>query len=76
LPLLRDIPKNQQQPKMQNLKGNEKLQNERMELTSSCWKVFCSMSSSSKKKHNTMKDIVQAFHKLEFPINFLKNNLK
>jgi hypothetical protein len=23
-----------------------------------------------------MKDIVQAFHKLEFPINFLKNNLK
>jgi hypothetical protein len=59
---------------MKKLKGNEKLQNERMELTSSCWKVFCSMSSSSKKKHNTMKDIVQAFHKLQFPINFLKKN--
>jgi hypothetical protein len=31
---------------------------------------------SSKKKHNTMKDTLQAFHKLEFPINFLKKNKK
>jgi hypothetical protein len=59
---------------MKILKGIEKLQNERMELTSSCWKVFCSMSSSSKKKHDTMKDTVQAFHKSEFPINFFKKN--